>query len=100
MLLFVLWKYVSNRIVDLTISLSTVPLFSISSKSGMISIVWPIAKSELLELGMIQRERKGRSFELSVTSAFLEYFGIEAQNQSEMKAYLEKALSSSWIVLD
>jgi len=44
---------------------------------------------------MIQRERKGRSFELSVTSAFLEYFGIEAQNQSEMKAYLEKALSSS-----
>ena len=48
-----------------------------------------------LELGMIQRERKGRSFELSVTSAFLEYFGIEAQNQAEMKAYLEQALSSS-----
>ena len=51
--------------------------------------------SELEELGMIQRERKGRSFELTVTSAFLEYFGIEAENQSEMKAYLEKALTSS-----
>ena len=51
--------------------------------------------SELLELGMIQRERKGRSFELSVTSAFLEYFGIKAQTQAEMKAYLEQALSSS-----
>ena len=51
--------------------------------------------SELVELGMIQRERKGRSFELSVTSAFLEYFGIEAENQTEMKEYLEKALSSS-----
>tara|TARA_B110001454_G_C12699892_1_gene426120 strand:- start:1239 stop:1739 length:501 start_codon:yes stop_codon:yes gene_type:complete len=51
--------------------------------------------SELLELGMIQRERKGRSFELSVTAAFLEYFGIKAQTQAEMKAYLEQALSSS-----
>ena len=51
--------------------------------------------SELEELGMIQRERKGRSFELTVTSAFLEYFGIEAENQSEMKAYLEKALTGS-----
>ena len=51
--------------------------------------------SELVELGMVQRERKGRSFELSVTSAFLEYFGIEAENQTEMKEYLEKALSSS-----
>ena len=50
--------------------------------------------SELEELGMIQRERKGRSFELTVTSAFLEYFGIEAENQTEMKAYLEKALTS------
>ena len=51
--------------------------------------------SELVELGMVQKERKGRSFELSVTSAFLEYFGIEAENQTEMKEYLEKALSSS-----
>ena len=51
--------------------------------------------SELLELGMIKRERKGRTFELSVTTAFMEYFGINAQNQTEMKAYLEQALSSS-----
>ena len=51
--------------------------------------------SELLELGMIQRERKGRTFEISVTSAFMEYFGINAENQAEMKAYLEQALTSS-----
>jgi len=50
--------------------------------------------SELVELGMIQRERKGRSFELSVTSAFMEYFGINADNQNELKTYLEQALTS------
>ena len=51
--------------------------------------------SELLDVGMIQRERKGRTFELSVTPAFMEYFGIDAQNQAEMKAYLEHALTMS-----
>jgi segregation and condensation protein B len=51
--------------------------------------------SELVELGMIKRDRKGRTFELNVTSAFMEYFGINAQNQAEMKAYLEQALTSS-----
>ena len=50
--------------------------------------------SELVELGMVQRERKGRSFELSVTEAFMEYFGINAENQSELKAYMEQALTS------
>ena len=49
---------------------------------------------ELLELGMIQREHKGRTFELSVTAAFKEYFGIDAESQAEMKAYLEQALTS------
>ena len=49
---------------------------------------------ELVEAGMIQRERKGRSFELSVTEAFMEYFGINAENQNELKAYLEQALTS------
>ncbi|MEO2179702.1 MAG: SMC-Scp complex subunit ScpB [Methanobacteriota archaeon] len=50
---------------------------------------------ELLELGMVQRERKGRSFELCVTPAFMEYFGINADNQNELKAYLEQALTES-----
>ena len=50
--------------------------------------------SELVELGMIQRERKGRSFELSVTPAFMEYFGINADNQNGLKTYLEQALTS------
>ena len=50
---------------------------------------------ELVELGMIKRERKGRTFELNVTGAFMEYFGINAQNQAEMKAYLEQALTGS-----
>jgi len=50
---------------------------------------------ELLELGMVQRERKGRSFELGVTPAFMEYFGIDADNQNELKAYLEQALTES-----
>ena len=49
---------------------------------------------ELVELGMIQRDRKGRSFELSVTQAFMEYFGINADNQNELKTYLEQALTS------
>ena len=48
---------------------------------------------ELIELGMIKRESSGRTYELSVTSAFMEYFGINAKNQNEMKAYLEKALT-------
>jgi chromosome segregation and condensation protein ScpB len=50
--------------------------------------------SELVELGMIQRDRKGRSFELNVTPAFMEYFGINADNQNELKSYLEQALTS------
>ena len=50
---------------------------------------------ELVELGMIQRDRKGRSFELSVTQAFMEYFGINADNQNELKAYLVQALTES-----
>ena len=50
--------------------------------------------SELVELGMIQRNRKGRSFELNVTPAFMEYFGINADNQNELKTYLEQALTS------
>ena len=49
---------------------------------------------ELVELGMIQRNRKGRSFELNVTPAFMEYFGINADNQNELKSYLEQALTS------
>jgi chromosome segregation and condensation protein ScpB len=50
---------------------------------------------ELLELEMIQRERKGRTFELSVTAAFMEYFAMPAfETQAEMKAYLEQALTS------
>ena len=49
---------------------------------------------ELVELGMVRRDRKGRSFELSVTEAFMEYFGINAENQNELKAYLEQALTS------
>ena len=43
---------------------------------------------------MIQREHKGRTFEFSVTAAFMEYFGIDAESQAEMKAYLEQALTS------
>ena len=49
---------------------------------------------ELVELGMVRRDRKGRSVELSVTEAFMEYFGINAENQNELKAYLEQALTS------
>ena len=60
----------------------------------LIKINSQLIASELVELGMVQRERKGRSFELSVTEAFMEYFGINAENQSELKAYLEQALTS------
>ena len=50
---------------------------------------------ELLELGMLERERAGRSFALSVTEAFDEYFGISATTQAELRAFLEQALSAS-----
>ncbi|MEC8877852.1 MAG: SMC-Scp complex subunit ScpB, partial [Candidatus Thermoplasmatota archaeon] len=50
---------------------------------------------ELLELGMLERERAGRSFALSVTEAFDEYFGISATTQAERRAFLEQALGAS-----
>ena len=46
---------------------------------------------ELLELGMLERERAGRSFALSVTEAFDEYFGIRATPPAERRAFLEPA---------
>ncbi len=49
---------------------------------------------ELLELGMLERERSGRSFALSVTEAFDEYFGISAATQAERRAFLEQALGA------
>jgi segregation and condensation protein B len=49
---------------------------------------------ELLELGMLERERSGRSFALSVTEAFDEYFGISAATQTERRAFLEQALTT------
>jgi chromosome segregation and condensation protein ScpB len=43
---------------------------------------------------MLERERSGRSFALSVTEAFDEYFGISAATQAERRAFLEQALGA------
>jgi segregation and condensation protein B len=44
---------------------------------------------ELEELGLIKVKPKGSTKSLTTTKHFLEYFGIDAKNQEEMKAWLK-----------
>ncbi len=44
---------------------------------------------ELEELGLIKIKPKGNTKSLSTTKHFLEYFGIDAKNQDEMKQWLK-----------
>ena len=50
---------------------------------------------ELEEFGMITRERIGRTFALKTTESFLDYFGIDADREEDIKKYLEGAVSES-----
>lgn len=47
---------------------------------------------QLAERGMIRARPKGRSFELTTTRKFVEYFGIDASSRSEVKSWFEKRL--------
>ena len=48
---------------------------------------------ELEEYGMIERERIGRTYALKTTESFLDYFGIDANEEADIKKYLEGAVS-------
>jgi len=50
---------------------------------------------ELEEFGMIVRERIGRTYTLKTTESFLNYFGIDANEETDIKKYLESAVSES-----
>lgn len=50
---------------------------------------------ELEEFGMIVRERIGRTYTLKTTESFLNYFGIDANEETDIKKYLEGAVSES-----
>jgi segregation and condensation protein B len=47
---------------------------------------------ELEEKGLIRAKPKSRSFELTTTSKFIEYFGIDARSRSDVKRWFEKKL--------
>ena len=42
---------------------------------------------------MIERERIGRTYALKTTESFLDYFGIDANEEADIKKYLEGAVS-------
>ena len=44
---------------------------------------------------MIVRERIGRTYTLKTTESFLNYFGIDANEETDIKKYLESAVSES-----
>jgi len=48
---------------------------------------------ELEDFGMIERERIGRTYALKTTESFLDYFGIDANGEADIKKYLEGAVS-------
>ena len=50
---------------------------------------------ELEEFGMIARERIGRTYSLKTTESFLDYFGIDANEEADIKKYLEGVVSES-----
>ena len=47
---------------------------------------------ELEDFGMIERERIGRTYALKTTESFLDYFGIDANGEADIKKYLEGAV--------
>lgn len=47
---------------------------------------------ELEEKGLIKAKPKSRSVELTTTSRFIEYFGIDARSRSEVKHWFEKKI--------
>lgn len=46
----------------------------------------------LADQGLIKAKPKGRSLELTTTTKFIEYFGIDARSRAEVKHWFEKKL--------
>ncbi len=49
--------------------------------------------AKLREMGLVNVRSKAHSLELTTSSRFAEFFGIEARNSAEVKAYFEKLIS-------
>ena len=49
--------------------------------------------AKLRDLGLVSVRSKAHSLELTTSSRFAEFFGIEARNSSEVRQYFEKLLS-------
>lgn len=49
--------------------------------------------AELRRMGLINVRKKGRTLELTTGTRFAEFFGIQARNSEEIKAYFEKLMS-------
>ena len=49
--------------------------------------------AKLREMGLVNIRSKAHSLELTTSSRFAEFFGIEARNSADIKQYFEKLLS-------
>ncbi len=49
--------------------------------------------SRLRDMGLVAVKPKGHTLELTTSSRFAEFFGIEARNSEEVRRYFEKATS-------
>ena len=49
--------------------------------------------AKLREMGLVNVRSKAHSLELTTSSRFAEFFGIEARNSADIKQYFEKLLS-------
>lgn len=49
--------------------------------------------AKLREMGLVNVRSKAHSLELTTSSRFAEFFGIEARNSAEVKQYFERLLS-------
>ena len=49
--------------------------------------------AKLREMGLVNVRSKAHSLELTTSSSFAEFFGIEARNSADIKQYFEKLLS-------
>jgi len=47
---------------------------------------------ELVDLGLVRAKPKARTYELTTTQKFVEYFGIDARSRTEVKSWFEKQL--------
>lgn len=102
---------VKNKYRDKTESLETPEIpKEVLKVASLIGYYQPILQSKLSALvgpmvydgvkfladqGLIRVKPKGRSFELTTTQKFIEYFGIDARSREEVKHWFEKKLQAA-----